>query len=48
MHELISNQRNDFQHKISNRLISDNQAIAVETLNIQGMQKNHKRSSIYR
>jgi putative transposase len=42
MHELISNQRNDFQHKISNRLISDNQAIAVETLNIQGMQKNHK------
>jgi len=42
LHELISNQRNDFQHKISNRLISENQAIAVETLNIQGMMKNHK------
>jgi putative transposase len=42
LHELISNQRNDFQHKVSNRLISENQAIAVETLNIQGMKKNHK------
>jgi putative transposase len=44
LHELISNKRNDFQHKISNRLISDNQAIAVETLNIQGMMKNHNRA----
>jgi putative transposase len=44
LHEKISNQRNDFQHKISNRLISDNQAIAVETLNIQGMMKNHNRA----
>ena len=44
LHEKISNQRNDFQHKISNRLISENQAIAVETLNIQGMMKNHNRA----
>ena len=41
LHEKISNQRNDFQHKVSNQLISENQALAVETLNIQGMKKNH-------
>ncbi|HWR24666.1 MAG TPA: transposase, partial [Methanosarcina sp.] len=44
LHELIFNQRHDFQHKVSNRLISENQAIAVETLNIKGMMKNHKRA----
>ncbi len=44
IHEKIANQRNDFQHKVSNWLISDNQAIAVETLNIKGMMKNHKRA----
>lgn len=42
IHEKISNQRNDFQHKIANKLISENQAIAIETLNIKGMIKNHK------
>ncbi|AKB75400.1 Mobile element protein [Methanosarcina lacustris Z-7289] len=42
INEKIANQRHDFQHKVSNRLISENQAIAVETLNIEGMKKNHK------
>ena len=42
IHEKISNQRHDFQHKVSKRLISENQAIAVETLNVRGMMKNHK------
>jgi putative transposase len=42
IHELISNQRHDFQHKVSKRLISENQAIAVETLNVRGMMRNHK------
>jgi len=43
LHEKITNQRNDFQHKLSYRLVSDseNQAIAVETLNVKGMEKNH-------
>ena len=41
-HEKISNQRHDFQHKVSLKLISENQAVAVETLNIKGMIKNHK------
>jgi putative transposase len=42
IHELVVNQRHDFQHKVSLKLISENQAVAVETLNVQGMQKNHK------
>lgn len=41
LHEKISNQRNDFQHQFSSKLISENQAIAVETLNVNGMLKNH-------
>jgi putative transposase len=41
IHEIISNQRNNFQHQISFKLISENQAIALETLNVKGMQKNH-------
>lgn len=42
LYEKISNQRSDFQHKLSQRLISENQAIAVETLNVAGLRKNHK------
>ncbi|MDM7919288.1 MAG: RNA-guided endonuclease TnpB family protein, partial [Methanosarcina sp.] len=41
LYEKITNQRNDFQHKLSFRLVSENQAIALETLNIKGMVKNH-------
>jgi putative transposase len=41
LHEKISNQRNNFQHQITSKLISENQAIALETLNVKGMQKNH-------
>jgi putative transposase len=41
LHERISNQRNDFQHKLSSKIISENQAIALETLNVNGMLKNH-------
>ena len=41
LHEKITNQRNDFQNKLSFKLISENQAIALETLNVDGMIKNH-------
>lgn len=41
LHEKITNQRNDFQHKLSKKLVCENQAIALETLNVQGMIKNH-------
>ena len=40
-HEKIANQRNDFLHKLSYRVVSENQAIAVESLNVAGMMKNH-------
>ena len=41
LHGKIANQRHDFQHKLSHRLINENQIIAVEDLNIKGMVKNH-------
>jgi len=40
-HQLIANQRNDFQHKVSAKIISENQAVAIEDLNVSGMVKNH-------
>ena len=40
-HEKVANQRHDFQHKLSLKLVSENQAIAIEDLNIKGMLKNH-------
>ena len=40
-HEKITNQRKDFLHKLTTKLVRENQAIAVETLNVAGMMKNH-------
>ena len=40
-HEDIANMRKDYLHKLSHQLIKDNQVIAVENLNINGMVKNH-------
>jgi putative transposase len=42
LHEHIANQRKDFLHKASTRLIRENQTVIVEDLNIAGMLKNHK------
>jgi putative transposase len=42
LYEKITNQRNDFLHKLSIRLIRENQTIALETLNVQGMMQNHR------
>jgi len=36
-HERTANQRKDWQHKLSTKLINENQVIAVETLAIQAM-----------
>ena len=41
-HEYVRNVRMDFLHKLSSRLIRDNQTICLEDLNIEGMLKNHK------
>jgi putative transposase len=40
-HEKIADRRRDFQHKLSARLVDENQAIAVEDLNVKGMLRNH-------
>lgn len=41
-HERVTNQRNDFLHKVSTRIVRENQTVCVENLNISGMMKNHK------
>jgi putative transposase len=42
IHEKITNSRMDNLHKVSHKLISDYDVIALEDLNIKGMVKNHK------
>ena len=42
IHEKIKNQRKDFQHKVSSRIVNENQVIISEDLNVKGMLKNHK------
>jgi putative transposase len=41
-HERIANQRADFQQKLSTRLIRENQAIIVESLNVRGLVRNRR------
>ena len=40
-HEKVANRRQDYLHKISTKIVRENQAIVVEDLNIKGMMKNH-------
>ena len=42
LHEKITNQRNDFLHKESTKLLRENQIICIEDLNVKGMVRNHK------
>jgi putative transposase len=42
LHEKITNKRKDFLHKVSTKLIRENQTICLENLNVSGMLKNHK------
>ena len=44
-HEKVSNARQDFHHKLSRKLVNENQAIIAiiaENLNVKGMLRNHK------
>lgn len=41
-HEKITNIREDFHHKLSTRLIHENQVVVMEDLNVSGMVKNRK------
>ena len=44
LHEKITNQRKDFLHKLSTKLIRENQSIAIENLKVKNMLKNDKLS----
>ena len=41
-HEKVSNARQDFHHKLSRKLVDENQVIIAENLNVKGMLRNHK------
>lgn len=42
LHEKIVNIRNDFQHKLSTKLVKEYDYIAIEDLNIKGMMSNRR------
>ena len=42
LHAHITHVRNDFVHKLTTRLCRENQAIAIEDLNVSGMLANHR------
>ena len=44
IHNHIANCRSDFLHKLSRRLVDENQVICVENLNVKAMTKNRKLS----
>lgn len=41
IHARIADTRSDFLHKLSTRIIRENQTVSVEDLNVAGLQKNH-------
>ena len=41
VHEKIANTRKDFQHKLSRKLVNENQVIIVEDLAVKNLVKNH-------
>lgn len=41
-HEKVKNCRNDYIHKVTSKIISENQTVIIEDLNVSGMMKNHK------
>lgn len=40
-HEKLNNIKTNYLHQISNKMISENQVICMEDLNVSGMMKNH-------
>lgn len=41
LHARIADKRRDFQHKLSTRIIRENQTVCVETLAVKNMLRNH-------
>ncbi|MDQ2906578.1 MAG: transposase [Chloroflexota bacterium] len=42
IHAKIADQRRDYQHKLSTRLIRENQTVCIESVAVKNMLKNHK------
>ncbi|MBD0343598.1 MAG: IS200/IS605 family element transposase accessory protein TnpB, partial [Coleofasciculus sp. Co-bin14] len=41
VYERVSNSRTDFLHKLSRKLVNENQVVVVENLHVKGMVRNH-------
>ena len=46
LHQRIANQRKDFLHKLSTKIISENQTIVLEDLRVKNMMQNHKLAKV--
>ncbi|GIM30339.1 transposase [Clostridium polyendosporum] len=46
LYEKIANQRRDFLHKLSTKLINENQVIVIEDLKVKDMMKNQKLAKV--
>ena len=44
VHEKIKNQRQNYLHQITSKIVNENQVICIEDLNVKGMMSNHKLS----
>ncbi|MDY6276562.1 MAG: IS200/IS605 family element RNA-guided endonuclease TnpB [Bacilli bacterium] len=42
IHRYINNQRNDYLHKLSKKIIDENQIICIEDLKVKNMEQDHK------
>jgi len=42
LYEKLNNQKEYYLHSVANQLLSENQTIVIEDLNVKGMLKNHK------
>ena len=42
IHRHINNRRNDYLHKLSKKIIDENQIICIEDLKVKNMEQNHK------
>ena len=44
LHAKIADRRRDYQHKLSTRIVNENQVVCVESLAVKNMVKNHSRA----
>ena len=42
VHQRVANIRKDFLHKITTKIVRENQTVVIEDLNVAGMLKNEK------